>query len=419
MDDSVIVVGGGLAGLAAAATAARAGAPVTVLEAGAELGGRARTTVTADGHRLNLGPHALYGGGAAERVLRALGAWPTGGAPRVARHAVLAGDALRPAPYAPRGLSPRLLAALTGVVTGRATAPARTEGRSAAAWLDASFGPRVRPAVTMLTRVATYCADLDALPAAVAAEQLRRSVRPGVRYLDGGWAPMAAALAGRATGAGAQVRPGARVAALVPGGVRLRDGSEVRGRAVVLAGLTPAQVARLVVPAGGRAPLAGDARPVRAACLDVALARLPRRSPTAVFGRDAPLYLSVHSASADVAPPGGAVVHVARYLVDDGPAPDRGELEALLDRAQPGWREHVVHARFLPRIAVVAHAGPRAAAGATGLPGVLLAGDWVGDEGWLADAALASGAAAGARAARDVLGRGAVDVDPPVAVAVA
>ena len=46
-DDTIVVVGGGLAGLAAAAYLARAGRSVTVLERGGTAGGRAQTTVTA------------------------------------------------------------------------------------------------------------------------------------------------------------------------------------------------------------------------------------------------------------------------------------------------------------------------------------------------------------------------------------
>jgi len=72
MNDAIIIVGGGLSGLAAATYLARAGARVTVLERAAELGGRAKTTVE-DGFALNFGPHALYAGGAGVRVLAELG----------------------------------------------------------------------------------------------------------------------------------------------------------------------------------------------------------------------------------------------------------------------------------------------------------------------------------------------------------
>ena len=71
-DDSIVVVGGGLAGLATAALLARDGGQVTLLERAAELGGRAQTT-HAGGFHLNLGPHALYRGGEGVRVLTDLG----------------------------------------------------------------------------------------------------------------------------------------------------------------------------------------------------------------------------------------------------------------------------------------------------------------------------------------------------------
>jgi phytoene dehydrogenase-like protein len=57
-DWDVIVIGAGLAGLAAGATATRAGAAALVLEAHVP-GGRARVT-TRDGFVFNRGLHALY-----------------------------------------------------------------------------------------------------------------------------------------------------------------------------------------------------------------------------------------------------------------------------------------------------------------------------------------------------------------------
>src|SRR3954451_8547668 len=80
---NVVVVGGGLAGLAASIYLARAGKSVTIFERRRYLGGRAVTHIRR-GFRFNLGPHALYRTGGAARVLRELGVPIRGGIPKVA-----------------------------------------------------------------------------------------------------------------------------------------------------------------------------------------------------------------------------------------------------------------------------------------------------------------------------------------------
>ena len=83
----VAIVGGGLSGLAAAVLAARAGRSVVLFEKARELGGRASTQSRA-GFSLNLGPHALYRGGAGMRVLREIGVAVGGGWNMIAGGAV-------------------------------------------------------------------------------------------------------------------------------------------------------------------------------------------------------------------------------------------------------------------------------------------------------------------------------------------
>jgi phytoene dehydrogenase-like protein len=129
---------------------------------------------------------------------------------------------------------------------------------------------------------------------------------------------------------------------------------------------------------------------------------------TFAIGIDRPLYLSVHSAVARLAPEGAATLHAAMYL-RDGVAIDatqvERELEDWVDAVQPGWRNCVVERRFLPRL-TVAHAvwtpngrpGPEVA----GVEGLYLAGDWIGTEGMLSDASLASAA----QVATSILRRG-------------
>jgi phytoene dehydrogenase-like protein len=150
---------------------------------------------------------------------------------------------------------------------------------------------------------------------------------------------------------------------------------------------------------------AAAAVPVKAACLDLGLRRLPRPRHRAVFGVPRPLYASVHSATARLAPAGGAVLHLARYLgPEPHPAPRdvAAELEAFGDDVQPGWRDEVQQRRLYPSL-TVAHSLPLATAGGLagrpgpalpGATGLYVAGDWVGQEGLLADASLASARAA-------------------------
>ena len=68
----VAVVGGGLAGLVAAATAAQAGRSVILFEQASAPGGRARTR-TEDGFAFNIGPHALYRAMPGLGILKELG----------------------------------------------------------------------------------------------------------------------------------------------------------------------------------------------------------------------------------------------------------------------------------------------------------------------------------------------------------
>jgi len=172
------------------------------------------------------------------------------------------------------------------------------------------------------------------------------------------------------------------------------------------------------------AELAARTVPVKVATLDVALARLPRPRTTFGLGTDRPTYVSVHSAVARLAPEGGAVVHAMLYEPSGDARADERELEGALEQVQPGWREHVLERRFLPAIVAANDVVDAARGGLAGRPdvavagveGVFVAGDWVGSEGMLLDAGLASAkraaaecaAALGSARARAEGGRGSV-----------
>ncbi|MHB8289998.1 MAG: FAD-dependent oxidoreductase [Acidimicrobiales bacterium] len=414
-DVEVVVVGAGLAGLAAAAVAARSGASVVCCDVRAA-GGRARSDER-EGFVLNQGPHALYRSGAGVDVLGRLGVGFEGPPP----HPVVSGysEATGELGLLPTSAGSLLRSPVIGLLDKVRLARLLTTlpklqcasfgAMSAAEWI-ASLGLTSRGArvISALTRVVTYAGDLDLVSADAAVAQLQLALEGNVVYLDGGWQSLVDGLAAAAASGGARVLAGERATALQAG----TDGTfevrtparTLRAASVVVAAGNPA-AARALLP---DAPPWELGAPATAACLDLGLHRVP--ATMVAFGLDQPLYLSTHSPRARLAPPGGAVVHVMRYGARTS-AEDRGQLWALARRC--GINQHdVAVQRFLHEMKVCP-ALPRPGSGlagrpaidATGTAGVFLAGDWVGPAGLLADASLASGEAAGRAAVEHAMRR--------------
>ncbi|MBX5450787.1 phytoene desaturase family protein [Thermogemmatispora sp.] len=408
--DTIIVVGSGLAGLTAATYLARAGLKVAVFEKAANPGGRA-TTWQQQGYALNRGGHALYAGGAATQVLHELAIRVPAGSPRNVQ-ALLEGQFFA-YPGDPISLLRTALLAgaekwelLTLLARLALLRPRSLASVSVQAWIDQHVRhKRVRRLLLASARTLTYSGNLGLISMEPFLTQLQLSLRRPVLYIDGGWQTLVVGLRRAAEQAGAHINTGKPITAVVQHngrvrGVELDDGQLHEAQAVVLA-TEPADVMRLVADPALTQRLAA-LQPLTVACLDVALRHLPRPDRPVALDLDQPRFYSAQSLFARVAPAGGAVLHALRYL-DPLTASDarqhEHELEELLDAAQPGWRGLVVKRFFLPHLQVLGAVPTATGDGFAGRPeprvaqigGLYLAGDWVGQDGYLADACFASG----------------------------
>jgi phytoene dehydrogenase-like protein len=422
---NVVIVGGGLAGLSAAIYLARAGRTVTVFEKRQFIGGRAITNLR-HGYRFNLGAHAFYRTGAGSAVLRELGIPVRGSLAKPDAVAILNGQEYR----LPTGIVSLITTGLlslggklqvaSALLHVRRYGGSRAGDRAIRTWLDERFtDERARALFEALLRLTTYSEQVAESSAALTLAQLRVGLH-GALYVDEGWQKIVDALHSAAISSGVHFVSSSRIVgvqhdgavrAVELGGLELdADRMDTQSLAFPETGpedvdgaRLPAETVLLAVDPATAAELAGDigvswphSEPVTAACLDVALRSLPRPRRTFALGIDRPLYFSVHSAFAQLTPKGGALIHLVRYGASH-PVEDERALDALLDEMQPGWREVLVHRRFLPSMtvsnALVRPGAPRPSP-VTSVRGLYIAGDWVGSEGLLSDAALASAKAA-------------------------
>jgi phytoene dehydrogenase-like protein len=424
-EKDIVVIGAGIAGLTAAVMLARAGRSVTVFEQSSKVGGRGRTE-NIDGFYFNQGPHALYLGGVGATILRELGIEYSGNPPPLPQYLVKEGKKYQQATNLPSILTTKLLKGISSRIellrffaSLKKINFAEIQHVSLQHWLHEKIHHRdVLDLIQTLSRVVTYANDPDIQSAGTTLQQIQIALSGGVVYLDRGWQTLVDGLVAAAQKAKVRIITGKRVVEVKHNlnsstitsstsspswRIHTSDGSALSGSTLIVTG-NPRDVYELFRHDGQyflSNIIDSVTKPVRVATLDIALSKLPKPEIPVAMGVDAPLYLSVHSSSANLAPKGGVVIHVMKYMsssYEPNPKQDRLEMEALLDMIQPGWRDVIVRQRFLPNMTVYNSLVTAAEGGTTGRPetkvsgveNLYIAGDWVGSEGLLADASFAS-----------------------------
>ncbi|TBL81041.1 phytoene desaturase family protein [Paenibacillus thalictri] len=402
----VAVVGGGMAGLTAAVYAAKAGKRTVVLEKQERLGGRAMTN-RKQGAYFNLGGHALFDGDALA-TFRELGVRLQGNRPSIDAYGIWK-DKLNVLPTGIGSLLATPLLTWRGKMEfalwlakfGRLDTQAY-DRISLREWLEAGVqDPMVRNIMYSLLRTASYVAAPDLQAAGPVLRHLKNAMR-GVLYLDRGWGAMIDELRRLAAAHGVRIMTGSQAVSVEHiGGVASHivcdDGAMIQADHIILA--CPPDAAYKLVPHADATRLRvwkEQAIEVTAACLDVALRRLPQPEHQLVYGIDQTIFLSNHSRAAYLSDDGAQVVSLIKYHgTDKNPQKDLHDLEHALDLSQPGWRNEVVEKQYLPNIAVCCdfpHIRRQAAPGpdVPEIAGLYVAGEWASHGELLADAATAS-----------------------------
>lgn len=372
----VVIVGGGVAGLATGALVARAGRQPIVLEKGNQLGGRAYTYVD-QGFTLNYGAHAMYRphSGLLADILRRIGRprieapYPN---PRRAYFAqdgrwghlgTMPQDVLFTSLF-PMATRMRLMRFMALLRFGKPDVGDLTAG----AWLDRhTHDPYLKRFALALATINTYTRPSSELSAAFLLRHLQRTLfaKDYVGYMSRGWSTMYDAFASVIAEHGGEIATGSRVDKLISEGGRvvaaLVGDRRIEAGAFVVT--VPPQDAPKLAEAGS--PLRTELerwhglKEARAVCLDLGFSRRLREDVTFIYDVEYDLYFSLHSeVTPDLAPPGGQLLHAMAYLSQDEGANDwlaerrAHELEQGLDRYFRGWREATVVQRPLPNALV-------------------------------------------------------------------
>jgi phytoene dehydrogenase-like protein len=370
----VTVVGGGMAGLTAAITVAEGGAPVRLLEAHSELGGRARSM--GGPYKANLGPHVIYKDGPLWDWLAERELLPAYSGPPLSGIRFRWQGEVRRTP--PLGTIPAVLR-----LRGR-EAPVDQDFR---AWVASHADERTAAMLSAAAGVYTFHHDPGELSAAFVWQHSVRvllSPPPTARYLHGGWGSLIANLEARARRLGVEIETGHAVESLPEAPTIL---ATELGRAAALLGDDS-----LSWPAGSTV------------CIDLGFEHR-RGDPFIVSDLDESGWIERFSAADPSLAPDGEELVQAQMPIRPGESAEQAglRLERLLELAYPGLRERE---RWRRRQVMEGRTGPLDHPGLTWRDrpaldrgdGVFLAGDMVAAPGLLSEVSWASGAEAGSLA---------------------
>lgn len=407
-----VIIGGGLSGLIASIVAAQAGHAVVLVERNEKLGGRA-SSEKMKGSVLNMGAHALYRSGEAAAIIRELGIPIEAGNLPLSGTAVMEGS-LFPLPInAGALLTSKFLTWKGRMKLVKLLLRLKAIDSSALrdiSWMDwiVKYFPHDRGAqqfMLAMGRLWTYSNCPEKLSAGAIIKQGQVAL-DGVYYLHDGWQSLIDSLKKRAEIEGVTIIRGKADSILIEGeetaGVVLAS-EERLAASTVIAAVSPEEAIRLLSKAGGQnsdklKQWGARMTASYASCLDITVRKLAQPKRSFALHMERPLYYSNHSKAARLNNEGHQVIHLLKYqasVEQIDAAQDRKELEAWMSMLQPGWRNELVSERFIPK-ALVANTMPilgmagRPAVEDTGLRGLYVSGDWVGQQGMLADAAVAS-----------------------------
>jgi phytoene dehydrogenase-like protein len=308
--DEITIVGGGLGGLTAAICCAEAGAPVRLLEAHRELGGRARST---DGpYKANLGPHAVLSRTPFWGWLRERGLIPPHARPPLSGVRFRWHDDIRRVPAV--GAT---VAALR--LRGR-TPPVDQDFRS---WAAGQVGDEAADALARSAGILTYHHDPGELSAAFVWEPVVRNLlasSPTARFPLGGWSAIVTRLQERARSLGVAIETDTPVDHLPP--------------APVIVATELAAARRLL----GDDEL--DWMSGNAVCMDLALRRR-RGDPFVVVDLQETGWIERYSAADPSVAPDGEDLLQTQMPIRPGESSKSAaaRLERLLDASFAAWRE--------------------------------------------------------------------------------